>query len=49
MIASEGRPLTRVLAVEGRGTGLLKFDAEIKVYRGGTLQLERNSFNPHGK
>lgn len=37
-----------VLAIEGFGKGLFKFDSRIKVLRGGTLALQRNPGNSAG-
>jgi hypothetical protein len=41
--------LRGVVAVVTNGTGLFKFDSDIKAYTGDTLELRHNPNNQHGK
>lgn len=40
--------LRDVVAVVTNGTGLFKFDPDIKAYQGSTLELRHNPNNQHG-
>jgi hypothetical protein len=49
MLALGGEMLTPVAKIEGEGKGLFKFDADLMVFQGDNLELQRFPANTNGK